>query len=68
MYLDAEESVMEESARCENCKHFYTFFKETKDEKDMVDFVIVPRCRLDLKIRPDGTPANPDCFEPREKG
>jgi len=67
MCLDAEESVMEKPVRCENCKHFYTYFKETKDEKGMVDFVIVPRCRLDLEIRPNGTPVSSDCFEPREK-
>jgi hypothetical protein len=66
MCLDAEELVMDDSVRCENCKHFYSYFKETKDEKGMEDFVIVPRCRLDLEIRPDGRPANPDCFEPRE--
>ena len=56
---------MGDEIRCENCKHYYSFFQESKDEKGMPDFVTVPRCRLDHEILPGGIPADCDCFEPR---
>jgi hypothetical protein len=58
---------MDAEIKCANCKHSYSFFKQTKDENGFPDFVTIPRCRLDNKITSDGTPECPDCFEPRSR-
>jgi len=51
--------------RCENCKHYYSYFKQITNEKGQPDFITVPSCRIDKEINLDGTPADPNCFEPR---
>lgn len=56
---------MNKELKCQNCKHYYSFFKQTKDERGMPDFTSIPKCRHNHKILPDGTPSCPDCFEPR---
>ena len=56
---------MKKNIKCKDCKHSYPFFKQSKDEKGLLDFIITNRCRLDNKILPDGTPECVNCFEPR---
>jgi len=52
-------------AKCKNCKHSYSFFKQVTNEDGLPDFVTVPRCRLENEILPNGAPLCPDCFEAR---
>lgn len=58
---------MDITLKCVNCKHSYSYFKQTKDEKGLPDFIIIPHCRLDNIILPDGTPECTDCFEAKSK-
>ena len=51
--------------QCKDCKHFYNYFKQIKDERGLPDFVAIPRCRLGNEIKPEGHPADPNCFESR---
>jgi hypothetical protein len=57
---------MDKEIKCKNCKHSYSYFKQTKDETGLPDFIVIPRCRLGNKVLLDGTPKYPDCFEPRK--
>ena len=50
---------------CKNCKHNYSYFKQTKDELGNIDFLVIPRCRLDKEIDESGKPKDPTCFESR---
>ena len=56
---------MNKEMRCENCKHYYSYFKQITNEDGLPDFIIVPSCRLDNELKLDGTPVSPDCFEPK---
>jgi len=51
--------------KCENCKNSYSYFKQTTNEKGLLDFITMLKCRLDHEIKEDGTPGCIDCFEPR---
>ena len=56
---------MYDEIKCKNCKHSYSYFKQITNEKGLQDFITIPKCRLNKKIKPDGTPADHDCFKPR---
>jgi hypothetical protein len=49
--------------QCKDCKNFYKYFKQTKDEKGMLDFTSIPKCRLGYEISSEGYPVNTTCFE-----
>ena len=51
--------------RCKDCKHSYSYFKQITNDRGMIDFVTMLKCRLDHEIKEDGTPECADCFEPR---
>ena len=56
---------MSNEVNCQNCKHSYSYFKQFKNEGGVIDFITMPRCRLEHEIKSDGTPVCSDCFEPR---
>ncbi len=53
--------------KCKDCKHSYSYFKQITNEKRLPDFIVVPKCRLEKNILPDGSPESYDCFEPRKE-
>ena len=55
----------DEICYCKNCKHCYSFFKQITNEKGLPDFISIPKCRKEYKIKEDGTPFFKDCFERR---